>query len=418
MRQSLRRTQRVVAVRLGAEREARAALDARLEESRADRAHYAELVAELRKQLELRRDEIHALEQLRERAAPAADAALAAARADAQAERERAARLAADAERLRAELAAVRAASPPPPQTPVRDTLRHQRGPSNASSVVTSATSVASAEPEPAEQDIPEWVGRPGAAPLALPAHMHNVDPEVADAILQCMIGEYMYKYARRGLFGGAEKRHRRYFFINPYNRTIHWTERDPSTTPGGKSKTAHLEQVALADDNNHQPPGLYCQSIVIGTGRRELKITAPNKARHRLWCTALGYLLQGSEHLPGSAHSPRVTIPLELGARQGADGSVSRDRATITRHSSYGDSLSPSRTLQARPLTRSGTTTVRASPVFSVLNDPSEPHGVPARAARSSRRAAPEVRSAFLAESPSEHTGTARSRLSFSFRK
>ena len=33
------------------------------------------------------------------------------------------------------------------------------------------------------------------------------VDLEVADAILQCMIGEYMYKYTRRGIFGGAEKR-------------------------------------------------------------------------------------------------------------------------------------------------------------------------------------------------------------------
>ena len=278
-----------------------------------------------------------------------------------------------------------------------------------------------SIETEAAEHEIPEWVGRPVATPAALPAHMQNVDPEVADAILQCMIGEYMWKYVRHGMFGASERRHRRYFFINPYNRTIHWTEHDPSTTEGGKSKMAHLEQVALADDHNQHPPGLYNQTIVITTGKRELKLTAPNKARHRLWCTALGCLLQGPDPITHEARTSRVAIPLELGARQGADGTptLTRTRGSLVRR----EPGSPTHTLRAaRPLAHApstATSAARPGALYSVLNDPSDVQALPSRPPRSSRRAVPDARGALVAEAPpADAHNTARSRLSFLSRK
>ena len=157
------------------------------------------------------------------------------------------------------------------------------------------------------------------AAPVALPRHMENIEPEVANAIIECMRGEWLYKYAPHFL-SAVERRHRRFFFINPFNRTIQWTTEEPRRTAGhvAKAKNAFIDEVALMDDHNAHPAGLYNQTMVIRSGHKELKITAPDKARHRVWCTALGYLLQSNDSpvVTAGSGSSKVSIPLEMGGR------------------------------------------------------------------------------------------------------
>ncbi len=99
---------------------------------------------------------------------------------------------------------------------------------------------------------------------------MNNIDPEVADAIIQCMRGEWLYKYAPQRRLLGAERRHKRYFFINPFNRTIHWTSEEPKASAGhvARSKNAFIEQVALMDDYNSNPSGLVEVARWSGGGR------------------------------------------------------------------------------------------------------------------------------------------------------
>jgi len=60
-------------------------------------------------------------------------------------------------------------------------------------------------------------------------------DPAVIHAITQTMIGEFMYKYTRRKLGSGmSENRHKRFFWIHPYTKTLYWS----ATDPGAQSTT------------------------------------------------------------------------------------------------------------------------------------------------------------------------------------
>lgn len=51
-------------------------------------------------------------------------------------------------------------------------------------------------------------------------------DPFVINAITQLMIGEMLYKYARRSF--GKERRHGRFFWVHPYTSTLYWSMTDP----------------------------------------------------------------------------------------------------------------------------------------------------------------------------------------------
>ena len=243
-----------------------------------------------------------------------------------------------------------RAASRAGRQTP-------ERRPSTSTGSPASGRSTPDADRQ-APQQLPPWVGHSASA-QQVSATLQGVEPEVVDAITQTMIGEWLYKYTRRsfGRSGYSDRRHARYFFVHPYNRTIHWTQADPSTAAGaeGKSKTALIEQVALVDDYNPSPPGLYYQSIVIRTASREIKITAPSKARHRIWCTALNYLMEQHDNAMSagagagastSARAAHMSIPLELGGQ--ADASSAGSTATRT-PASPGSTLRSHRTVRGR---------------------------------------------------------------------
>jgi hypothetical protein len=59
-----------------------------------------------------------------------------------------------------------------------------------------------------------------------------STDPAVIHAITQTMIGEFLYKYTRRTIGKGyGEKRHKRFFWVHPYTKTLYWSSADPGSS-------------------------------------------------------------------------------------------------------------------------------------------------------------------------------------------
>ncbi|KAK6424708.1 hypothetical protein LTR81_002739 [Elasticomyces elasticus] len=128
---------------------------------------------------------------------------------------------------------------------------------------------------------------------------MPSTDPRMIQAITQTMIGEYLWKYTRKaGRSETSNTRHRRFFWIHPYTRTLYWSEQDPSTAGRNmlKAKIMAIQSVRVITDDNTYPPGLHRKSIVVVTPGREIVFTAPTGQRHETWFNALSYLLLRTE--------------------------------------------------------------------------------------------------------------------------
>ena len=72
-------------------------------------------------------------------------------------------------------------------------------------------------------------------------------DPRVLQAITQTMIGEFLWKYTRKpGRSEMSESRHRRYFWVHPYTKTLYWSDQDPQTAGRNemKAKSVLIESV------------------------------------------------------------------------------------------------------------------------------------------------------------------------------
>lgn len=124
-------------------------------------------------------------------------------------------------------------------------------------------------------------------------------DPRMIQAITQTMIGEYLWKYTRKaGRSETSTTRHRRFFWVHPYTRTLYWSEQDPSTAGRDmlKAKSVAIQNVRVITDDNSYPPGLHRKSIVVITPGREIVFTAPTGQRHETWFNALSYLLLRTE--------------------------------------------------------------------------------------------------------------------------
>lgn len=122
-----------------------------------------------------------------------------------------------------------------------------------------------------------------------------GADPRMIQAITQTMIGEYLWKYTRKtGRGEMSENRHRRYFWVHPYTRTLYWSDRDPQQAGRAelKAKSVAIEAVRVVTDDNPMPPGLHRKSLVILTPGRAVKFTAATGQRHETWFNALSYLL------------------------------------------------------------------------------------------------------------------------------
>jgi len=136
-----------------------------------------------------------------------------------------------------------------------------------------------------------------------------STDPVIIHAITQTMIGEFMWKYTRKTIGKGVgERRHKRFFWVHPYTKTLYWSSADPGSSNASESSAksgmfffsnpnffsvcslirrflvAYIEGVRSVLDPNPMPPGLYQYSVVVSTPHREMKITAPTKDRHDIW--------------------------------------------------------------------------------------------------------------------------------------
>lgn len=141
-----------------------------------------------------------------------------------------------------------------------------------------------------------------------------TTDPRMIQAITQTMIGEYLWKYTRKtGRANMSENRHRRYFWVHPYTRTLYWSDRDPAAPSGGgasgtgaggattgsrtggsdhRAKSVQIEAVRVVTDDNPMPPGLHRKSLIVISPSRTIKFTCTTGQRHETWFNALSYLL------------------------------------------------------------------------------------------------------------------------------
>ncbi|KAI9776778.1 MAG: hypothetical protein M1835_005411 [Candelina submexicana] len=145
----------------------------------------------------------------------------------------------------------------------------------------------------------------------------------VVDAIAQTMVGEWMWKYVRRGKsFGVSESaqpgwengksgedgsgkgtRHKRWVWLAPYERAVMWSSKQPVSGPAllGKSgrKLTITSVLDVKDETRPKNAGaqpLCNRSILILTPARALKFTAPTKERHHIWLSALAFLSQSTQ--------------------------------------------------------------------------------------------------------------------------
>lgn len=131
-------------------------------------------------------------------------------------------------------------------------------------------------------------------------------DPATIESITRTMIGMNMYKYtrltARQGL---SENRHKRYFWIHPYTKTLYWSVYNPVNAPeGALIKSAPILSFNIEEDHNTMPPGLHQKSICIGTPRRTLKMTAVLSVDHDDWIRSLNFLIYGPPPLDKSVEA------------------------------------------------------------------------------------------------------------------
>ncbi|KAJ4409854.1 hypothetical protein N0V91_002330 [Didymella pomorum] len=173
--------------------------------------------------------------------------------------------------------------------------------------------------------------GGPTFAPPGLPPGA--TDPRMIQAITQTMIGEYLWKYTRKTMGGGmSDTRHRRFFWIHPYTRTLYWSDRDPQTAGKTelKAKSVAIESVEEVEDMNPTPPGLHQKSLLVSTPGRSIKFTAATSRRHETWFNALNYLCQRVEE---GAEEPEQRPPESPAANEIQDefnaGYRSASRAT-----------------------------------------------------------------------------------------
>lgn len=141
----------------------------------------------------------------------------------------------------------------------------------------------------------------------------NGTDPRMIQAITQTMIGEYLWKYTRKAGRGDmSSNRHRRFFWVHPYTRTLYWSGTDPAIAGRAelKAKSVGIEAVQVVIDDNPMPPGLHRKSLVIFTPGRCIKLTATTGQRHETWFNALSYLLlrTNPEGAPSGADGTNIS--------------------------------------------------------------------------------------------------------------
>jgi len=217
---------------------------------------------------------------------------------------------------------------------------------------------------------------RPGEMGMDPSGFGPNTDPRMIQAITQTMIGEYLWKYTRKtGRGEMSENRHRRYFWVHPYTRTLYWSDRDPSTAGRTelKAKSVPIEAVRVVTDDNPSPPGLHRKSLVIISPGRTIKFTCATGQRHETWFNSLSYLLLRTNNEQANVEdmaenftredvdefNPQFGQRAANGTRPGAPPSLSSYNSRTTRNESPAVGMSmniPTLTPKAQPQRPTGT--------------------------------------------------------------
>ncbi|CAO3691660.1 unnamed protein product [Rhizopus stolonifer] len=111
-----------------------------------------------------------------------------------------------------------------------------------------------------------------------------NTDMDVISSITQTMIGEWMMKHTRRYVGSGiSEHKHKRFFWVHPYTKSLYWSSIEPGVDGSeSRAKSAFIESVVVV--SNHSQQESSPMSLLIRTPKRDIKITAPNLERHDIW--------------------------------------------------------------------------------------------------------------------------------------
>ncbi|OBZ83854.1 hypothetical protein A0J61_08101 [Choanephora cucurbitarum] len=126
---------------------------------------------------------------------------------------------------------------------------------------------------------------------------------EVLAALTRCIIGEWVWKYTRKVVgVGFSEKKHRRFFWINPYTRVLHWSTHKPGSSAQAHSKSgkesfhlsvilvvlfiilfhvAFVESFRIICDNKKASTVPY---LLIKTSERNVKIQCLDLDCHYSW--------------------------------------------------------------------------------------------------------------------------------------
>lgn len=207
--------------------------------------------------------------------------------------------------------------------------------------------------------------------PFAPPqGYSMGTDPRMIQAITQTMIGEFLWKYTRRAVSGDiSNTRHRRYFWVHPYTRTLYWSEHDPQSSgkSEGRTKSVPIEAVRVAADDNPYPPGLHCKSLEVVSPGRRIRFTATTSQRHETWFNALSYLLVRNgpededadnnvtledidEFNPGFRSRSRQTARMSVSSGQSRGGTRNLPKQRSGSAMSLRPSLTPGRASPAYP--------------------------------------------------------------------
>lgn len=254
--------------------------------------------------------------------------------------------------------------------------------------------------------------GGPSFTPAGLP--VGATDPRMIQAITQTMIGEYLWKYTRKtGREGMSENRHRRFFWIHPYTRTLYWSDRDPQSAGKSelKAKSVAIESVQEVEDNNPLPPGLHQKSLLVATPGRSIKFTATTGQRHETWYNALNYLCQRvgeGEQQPQeqrSTHVDEIQDEFNAGYRS-SSRQTGRSRASMSsyvsrRASSPHHAQIPTLRPSATPQQRSSSTEPAQGSVSSRFSTMLRPASA-MRGSFSSRQSRTSAQEAITYEEPS----------------
>ncbi|KAG1141903.1 hypothetical protein G6F37_007959 [Rhizopus arrhizus] len=163
-----------------------------------------------------------------------------------------------------------------------------------------------------------------------------NTDMDVISSITQTMIGEWMMKHTRRYVGSGiSEHKHKRFFWIHPYTKSLYWSSIEPGVDGSeSRAKSAFIESVIVVSNQNQQEASPM--SLLIRTPKRDIKITAPSLERHEIWHKSMMFLAgrssqaqHSSEELPteevqqdATTQSIKNMIPAQEVAQYDSDDS------------------------------------------------------------------------------------------------